>query len=337
MKSEPAAASRGDVVAQAAPEPAGASAETGAPSGRPSPLSDEERRVIEDKGTERPFTGKYWNHHEEGTYTCRRCGAPLFPSSAKFDSGTGWPSFDEALPGAIKEIPDRDGLRTEIVCARCGAHLGHVFRGEGFTDKSTRNCVNSLALGFVPPSSASNLPATTAPSPSGGEATSPAAARHALAFFAGGCFWGVEYYLEQEPGVYAVTSGYMGGSEANPTYEQVSRHLTHHVETVQVDYDPTKVSYAQLAKVFFEIHDPTQSDGQGPDIGPQYHSVVFVSSDAERSTIEGLIAQLRSKGLAVVTRVERAGQFWPAEAYHQDYYSRKGTTPYCHRRVKRFE
>lgn len=119
------------------------------PMARPD-LTPEERRILQGKGTERPFTGRYWNHHEAGTYLCRGCGAPLFPSSAKFDSGTGWPSFDQALEGAVREVPDPDGERVEIVCARCGGHLGHVFRGEGFTPRQTRHCVNSASLDFQP-------------------------------------------------------------------------------------------------------------------------------------------------------------------------------------------
>ena len=113
-------------------------------------LNDEEKRVILDKGTERPFTGKYWDHKADGTYICRQCNQPLFPSDAKFDSGTGWSSFDDAFEGAVKELPDADGRRTEIVCANCGGHLGHVFRGEGFTAKMTRHCVNSASLDFIP-------------------------------------------------------------------------------------------------------------------------------------------------------------------------------------------
>jgi peptide methionine sulfoxide reductase msrA/msrB len=116
----------------------------------PTPLNPEERHVILEKGTEPPFTGKFWNHKADGTYVCRQCGRPLFPSEAKFDSGTGWPSFDDAIPGAVREIPDADGRRVEIVCADCGGHLGHVFRGEGFTPKNTRHCVNSLSLDFEP-------------------------------------------------------------------------------------------------------------------------------------------------------------------------------------------
>ena len=111
-------------------------------------LSPEEAHVILHKGTERPFTGKYFDHKEEGVYSCKQCGAPLFKSDAKFDSGTGWPSFDDAIEGAVEEVPDADGRRVEIVCAKCGGHLGHVFRGEGFTDKMTRHCVNSISLDF---------------------------------------------------------------------------------------------------------------------------------------------------------------------------------------------
>lgn len=110
-------------------------------------LTPEEKRVILEKGTEAPFTGEFYTHNEEGMYTCKQCGIPLFPSDAKFESGSGWPSFDDAFPGAVQEIPEADG-RTEIVCSNCGAHLGHVFKNEGFTEKNVRHCVNSISLGF---------------------------------------------------------------------------------------------------------------------------------------------------------------------------------------------
>jgi methionine-R-sulfoxide reductase len=111
-------------------------------------LNDFEKHVIENKGTERAFSGEYYNHKEDGTYTCKKCNSPLFKSNAKFNSGTGWPSFDDAIKGAVKEIPDADGRRVEIVCAKCGGHLGHVFKGEGFTSKNTRHCVNSVSINF---------------------------------------------------------------------------------------------------------------------------------------------------------------------------------------------
>jgi len=279
-------------------------------------LTPSEKHVIIDKGTERPFSGKYVHTNEDGTYVCKVCGAPLYSSGDKFDSHCGWPSFDDAIPGAIKEIPDTDGVRTEIVCANCGAHLGHVFKGEGFTAKNVRHCVNSVSLDFDKKKKADSALKT--------------------AYFAGGCFWGVEYHLEKIKGVKEVTSGFMGGHLKDPSYYDVVRKHTGHLETVEVLYDPSKVSYETLAKTFFEIHDPTQADGQGPDIGSQYLSAVFVNTKEERETIEKLIGILEKKGYKIATKIMPAAPFYPAEAYHQNYYDRKGSKPYCHTRVKRF-
>jgi peptide methionine sulfoxide reductase msrA/msrB len=283
-------------------------------------LDPEAERVIVHRGTERPFTGKYVAHKADGTYHCRRCDAPLFASSAKFDSGTGWPSFDAALPGAVRKVPDPDGTRTEIVCSNCGAHLGHVFEGEGFTEKNVRHCVNSVSLSFEP--SASQVAADQGPR---------------AAYFAGGCFWGVEHYFEQLPGVISAESGYMGGRTKAPSYEDVSRKRTGHAETVKVTYDPGRVPYEELARLFFEIHDPTQQGRQGPDVGSQYRSAVFVTSAQERRIVERLIGELKARGYAVVTEVASAGTFWKAEEYHQDYYAKTGGSPYCHVRVRRFD
>jgi peptide methionine sulfoxide reductase msrA/msrB len=156
------------------------------------------------------------------------------------------------------------------------------------------------------------------------------------AIFAGGCFWGVEYYFEQQPGVLAVTSGFAGGRIKQPSYHQVSTSDTGHAEVVEVIFDPNKTNYETMARLFFEIHDPTQVDRQGPDVGKQYRSAVFFLDAEQKQIAEKLIEILKSKGLEIATEVSPAGEFWPAEQYHQDYYQRKGGQPYCHRRVKRF-
>ncbi len=278
-------------------------------------LTPEEERVIINKGTEAPFTGKYYTFNDSGTYTCKRCGASLYQSSDKFDAGCGWPSFDDEIPGAVKRTLDADGERTEITCAACGAHLGHVFEGERFTKKDVRHCVNSISLNFIP-------------------AAKPTATEKA--YFAGGCFWGVEHLLKKTEGVIATRVGYMGGKTKNPTYEEVCDHGTGHAEAVEVEFDVTKTNYETLAKLFFEIHDPTQLNRQGPDYGDQYRSAVFYTSDAQKQTAEKLIGILKSKGLKVVTDVAPAGQFWVGEEYHQDYYDRTGRQPYCHIYTKRF-
>jgi peptide methionine sulfoxide reductase msrA/msrB len=285
-------------------------------------LTPEEKYVIVDKGTEAPYTGKYLNNKEPGTYVCKRCGTPLYRSSDKFDSHCGWPSFDDEIPGAVKRTPDPDGSRTEITCVKCGAHLGHVFTGEGLTDKNIRHCVNSISLVFIP--AAKNDPNGT---------NKPGIEK---AYFAGGCFWGVDYWLKAAPGVISARSGYMGGNVKNPTYKQVCTGKTGHAETVEVVFDPNKTTYEELAKLFFEIHDPTQRDRQGPDVGYQYRSAVFYADQKQKETAERLIKILKEKGLKVVTSVEPAKEFWPAEDYHQDYYEKNGGQPYCHLRVKRF-
>jgi len=164
-----------------------------------------------------------------------------------------------------------------------------------------------------------------------------AEATRETAWFAGGCFWGVEYHFDRVPGVIAAVSGYMGGHQDHPTYEQVCSHTTGHIETVQVTFDPRQVSYETLARIFFEIHDPTQVDRQGPDVGEQYRSVVFYADEAQRQVAERLVALLVARGLPVATRIQPATTFWPAEEYHQDYYRRQGSTPYCHARVRRFD
>ncbi|MFO7767816.1 MAG: bifunctional methionine sulfoxide reductase B/A protein [bacterium] len=293
-------------------------------------LTPAEKRVILEKGTEVPYTGAYHDHWEEGTYICKRCDAPLYRSKDKFDARCGWPSFDDEIEGAVTRTTDADGIRTEITCTNCGAHLGHVFLGEEFTPTDTRHCVNSLAMDFVPEGT---------PLPSGPMAS--AAARRdqpqtEKAYLAGGCFWGVEHFLEQLEGVESVRSGYMGGHVPDPSYEEVCTGRTGHAETVEVLFDPGEVSFETIARTFFEIHDPTQLDRQGPDHGSQYRSAVFYTSPEQEAVVERLIGILEENGYDVVTEVEEADTFWPAEQYHQDYYEETGGRPYCHGYVKRF-
>ncbi len=277
-------------------------------------LTSEEERVIVQRGTELPFSGKYHDFKEKGTYVCKRCGAPLYLSKDKFDSGCGWPSFDDEIPGAVRRRTDADGMRTEITCAACDAHLGHVFFGEGFTAKNTRHCVNSISMNFIP---------------ADGQGME-------TAIFASGCFWGTQHLLQQAEGVLTTTAGYTGGRVRRPTYEQVCGGETGHAEAVRVVFDPGRISFAELAKLFFETHDFTQVDRQGPDIGPQYRSEIFFLDQKQKQAAEKLISVLREKGFQVATRVTPAGEFWPAEIDHQNYYWKNGGNAACQVRRQLF-
>ncbi len=291
-------------------------------------LTPEEERVIVRKGTEQPFTGKYYQHFEKGVYTCKRCGSELFESSSKFRSECGWPSFDDQIPGRVKWQPDRDGMRTEIICATCGAHLGHVFLGERLTEKNTRYCVNSISMDFIP--AEQRVQKTEGGTASNPQSAIPDPQSQGRAIFASGCFWGTEYYLQRAPGVISTTVGFTGGHVDHPTYKQVCTGRTGHAEAVEVIYDPSKTSYEKLAKLFFETHDFTQLNRQGPDIGPQYRSAIFYLNEEQKQIAERLVRELRQMRYPVKTQIVPAGKFWPAEDYHQDYYNKTGKTPYCH-------
>lgn len=286
-------------------------------------LKPDEAEVILAKGTERAFCGNLYDNHKDGVYVCRLCGLPLFSSKNKFDSGTGWPSFFQPYDTAhvVYEKDASHGmLRSEILCVRCDAHLGHIF-DDGPKPTGLRYCVNSASLVFVDQNKDGTI---TWP-----EESKPL--KNQTAYFAGGCFWGVEDNLQQIPGVIDAVSGYQGGKGKNPTYEQVCRHDTGFAETVKVVFDPARVTYPELLKWFFKLHDPTQLNRQGPDIGDNYRSAIFADNDEQLAQAKAFIEEQaktdRFKGRKIVTQVAKvsdAGPFYNAEDYHQDYHAKHG-------------
>ena len=276
-------------------------------------LAPEIHNIIVAKGTEYPGSGEYEDYENPGTYLCRQCGLGLFRSEHKFPSGCGWPSFDLEIEGAVKRIPDKQ--RTEILCSRCDAHLGHVFRGEMMTYLNTRHCVNSLSLDWVSDTTVLDSEEI---------------------ILAAGCFWGVEYYMQKFPGVLKTEVGYIGGTKDNPTYKEVCNKATGHLEAVRVIFDPKVVNTEQIIKHFFEIHDQSQTNGQGPDLGPQYLSAIFYYTKEQQNTAKKVIELLKSNGYEVATSIREMSTFWKAENYHQSYYTVNDNSPYCHIWTKKF-
>lgn len=289
-------------------------------------LTEEQRQILLARGTEVAFCGGHLENKLEGTYTCALCGLPLFRSDTKFESGTGWPSFHSPFDkDHIRTIADRShGMaRTEIRCARCDGHLGHLF-DDGPAPTGLRYCLNSAALDFH--ETGKPLPPESMP------------VQWETAFFAGGCFWGIEDAFQRYPGVKEAVSGYMGGHVREPDYHQVCSEDTGHAETVKVVFDPKKVSYQKLLEFFFHIHDPTTLNRQGPDVGKQYRSAIFAADDSQakaaRAQIAALQAQRGSGASPIVTEVNTGGTFWAAEDYHQDYNARHGRK--CHADVEQY-
>ncbi|MEL6497808.1 MAG: bifunctional methionine sulfoxide reductase B/A protein [Planctomycetota bacterium] len=283
-------------------------------------LTKEERTILLNDGTEPAFCGNLLDNKMNGFYACKLCGLPLFESESKFDSGTGWPSFDRAVdPDHVKYTEDRSYgmVRTEIECARCDGHLGHVF-ADGPTSTGRRYCLNSASLDFF--ESESEIPVRSQP------------VETETAYLAGGCFWGVEHYFQKQSGVIDVVSGYQGGHVENPTYKQVCTGKTGHTESVRITYDPSQITFRELLEVFFVVHDPRQLNRQGPDIGTQYRSAIFATNDEQlriaREFIDEAASDPKFKGRPIVTEVNEFATFYEAEDYHQDYNERTGRQCY---------
>lgn len=268
-------------------------------------LTPEEARVIINKGTEKPYSGKYYLLNDNGIYVCKQCGAELFKSDDKFNSSCGWPSFDDHIPGAVKFLPDTDGERTEIQCARCGGHLGHIFYGENFTQKNARYCVNSISLDFRKHEERTII-------------------------LGGGCFWCIEAAFQNLPGVTKVTSGYAGGSAKNPSYKEVCEGGTGHAEVIKIQYDPDMVKLDKILELFFIVHDPTTLNRQGADVGTQYRSIIIYNDSDDKKLIEGYLSKIKSSyDEPIVTEVKAYTDFYEAEEYHKNYYNTHKTQPYC--------
>ncbi len=279
-------------------------------------LSPEQYYILREKGTESPFSGKFVFTKEKGTYKCAGCGEALFTDDMKFESNCGWPSFDKEIAGGkiIQSNDNSHGMnRTEITCAKCGGHLGHIFE-DGPTETGKRYCVNSGSLSFE--AMDKKLPS----------------AKLESITLAGGCFWCIEAIYEELKGVISAESGYAGGTIKNPSYKQVCSGNTGHAEAVQVKFDPSIISLEELLEVFFTLHDPTSLNRQGADEGTQYRSAIFYETEKQKEIVERTIHLLSTNKAferPIVTEVSAFTNFYKAENFHQEYYELNKEQPYC--------
>ena len=299
-------------------------------------LSPLQYHVTQQCGTEPPFQNEYWNNHAEGIYVDIVSGEPLFSSLDKFDSGTGWPSFTKPLNERAvtsKEDTSHGMRRTEVRTSNSDSHLGHVFP-DGPGPGGLRYCINSASLRFIPVDrleaegygeyrklfdKKNPLPASTK--------------SEEVAVLAGGCFWGMEELIRKLPGVISTEAGYTGGAVANPTYAIVSTGTSGHAESLRIVFDPTKLSYTDLLRFFFKIHDPTTLNRQGNDRGTEYRSAIFFTSSEQEKVAHEVIDEVTKAGFwkaPIVTEITPATRWYPAEEYHQDYLQKHPDGYTCH-------
>jgi peptide methionine sulfoxide reductase msrA/msrB len=291
--------------------------------------------VTQQCGTEPAFHNAYWDNRKPGIYVDVVSGEPLFSSLDKFDSATGWPSFTQPMKGT--DIVEKKDLafgmaRIEVRSKLADSHLGHVF-DDGPTDKGgLRYCINSASLKFIPLEEMDQAGYGRYLEPFVGAGLIEAPSRE-IAILAGGCFWGMEEIIRKIPGVVKTTVGYSGGTTADPTYEEVCAGGTGHAETIQVEFDSKRLSYEDLLNYFFRMHDPTTLNRQHNDVGTQYRSVIFYTSEAQKQTAEGAKVRWDTSGKfnrPITTEITAASKFYPAEDYHQKYLVKNPGGYTCH-------
>jgi peptide methionine sulfoxide reductase msrA/msrB len=270
-------------------------------------LTSEQFHVTRLKGTERPFSSEMCHLFTGGRYACICCGSLLFDATEKFESGTGWPSFTQPIEeNAVSYVKDKSYgmVRIEALCNTCDAHLGHVFQ-DGPPPSCLRFCINAVSMVKVDP----NLNKVT---------------------FGGGCFWCTEAVFQHLEGVVEVVSGYSGGRTKNPTYKEVTSGMTGHAEVVEITYDSHKISLYDLIIIHLTTHNPCTLNRQGADTGTQYRSIVFYRNEAEKQTITMAVQEVQASMMEkIVTEVQLFEMFYPAEAYHQNYFNQHAEQSYC--------